>query len=176
MKRPQADYRFIEQMHDLHYESLLRYVMGFVGDLEAARDIVNDAFLNMWHYREKIDPNGPVRAYLFRVSKNKSLNYLKHRSVELKNRESIALYMVTDNQPEEEPAEEYDAYIERLRAVLEHLPESQREVITRICIDGQLQKEVARTMNISINTVKTHLLRGMKNLRAEMMKIYTFFI
>ncbi len=50
----------------------------------------------------------------------------------------------------------------------EKLPEKQKEVVFKCCIEGKLYRETAQEMQISENTVKTHLLRAMKFFRQEL--------
>lgn len=51
---------------------------------------------------------------------------------------------------------------------LKSCPEKQKEVVFKCCIEGKLYRETAQEMQISENTVKTHLLRAMKFFRQEL--------
>lgn len=64
--------------------------------------------------------------------------------------------------------EELESRLERVRRLFEKLPEKQKEVVFKCCIEGKLYRETAQEMQISENTVKTHLLRAMKFFRQEL--------
>ena len=71
----------------------------------------------------------------------------------------------------ESAAEELDDYekrLERLEEKLALLSEKQREALVKCVVDGKKYKEVAEEMNISLNTVKTHITRALKFLRDEL--------
>jgi RNA polymerase sigma factor (sigma-70 family) len=44
-----------------------------------AADIVQDVFVNVWHKRESLNPEGHIEAYLFTTAKNLALNWKRNR-------------------------------------------------------------------------------------------------
>lgn len=58
--------------------------------------------------------------------------------------------------------------IVRLREKMKELPEKQREVLTLCFMQGKSYQEVADGLGVSVNTVKTHIKRGLKFLRDEL--------
>ena len=150
-----------EGLFDLYYKDLTGFVYGFVNDLEVARDLVHDIFLNLWKNRSVLNPDRSVKSYLFTIARNSALNYLKHQRVIAINEWQVAdEYENTDGDEEE-----LEERLKRVRKRLEELPEKQRAVVLRCYVEGKMYKEVAAEFNISENTVKTHLMRGMKFLR-----------
>ena len=68
----------------------------------------------------------------------------------------------------EEEAEDEGEKIVRLREKMKELPEKQREVLTLCFMQGKSYQEVADGLGVSVNTVKTHIKRGLKFLRDEL--------
>ena len=64
--------------------------------------------------------------------------------------------------------DDYEQRMARLNEKLEDLPEKQREVLMKCFVEGQTYKDVADEMGISVNSVKTHISRGLKFLRNEL--------
>lgn len=71
-------------------------------------------------------------------------------------------------QDAEEKLDDYEQRMARLNEKLDELPEKQREVLMKCFVEGQTYKDVAEGMGISVNSVKTHISRGLKFLRSEL--------
>lgn len=152
-----------EKLFRLHFANLTGYVYGFVKSEEAAKDIVHDAFLTLWNNRGRVDTSYSLKAYLFTLSQNYALNYLRHRRVVVANEREIGEWF------ESAPGEwnEYEWRLACLAEKLPELPEKQREVLHKCIIEGKKYKEVAEELGVSPNTVKTHITRALKFLRDE---------
>src|SRR5437867_6251644 len=70
-----------ESAFEACYVDLCEYVLRLVGSAEAAEDIVNDLFLQLWHTRGVRDQDRLSRPYLYAAARNRALKYLRHRRV-----------------------------------------------------------------------------------------------
>jgi RNA polymerase sigma-70 factor (ECF subfamily) len=59
----------------------------------------------------------------------------------------------------------------RLAKAMQELPEKQRLAITLFAIEGRPQKEVAETLECSVEAVKWHVFQGRKRLK-DLLKGY----
>ncbi|MGH7554201.1 MAG: RNA polymerase sigma factor [Longimicrobiales bacterium] len=64
-----------------YWRPLVAFSLGFVRDLDNAEDVVQEAFVRVWQRRCDWQPNGSVRSYLYRVTRNISLNERRAREV-----------------------------------------------------------------------------------------------
>jgi RNA polymerase sigma-70 factor (ECF subfamily) len=55
------------------------FVSQYVKDSMMAEDIAQEAFIALWNNRDSIDPENNLRNYIFTISKNKALNYMRTR-------------------------------------------------------------------------------------------------
>lgn len=162
--RPSLDDNAFSQLYKAYFTTIAQFVAGYVKDEEAAKDIAQDVFLILLNNRQKIDTSYPVKAYLVTLARNRALDYLKHRQVQEINQREIAEW--TKNTPEDwKTIEERE---NRLREKMQQLTEKQRTAITKCVVDGKTYQEAAEEMGISVNSLKTHLARGLAFLRAEM--------
>lgn len=163
---PQAHFnkRDFELLFETHFEDLMAFVYGYVRNQEVSRDIVHDAFMALWRRREVLDKRLSPKAYLYKLSRNMSLNYIRHRRVILTNEQSI----ITHEKDIRQEMDDYDRSYEILAKFVNKLPEKQREVIKMCFVEGKMYKEIAADLGISVNTVKTHLKRAMQFLRSEL--------
>ena len=148
-------------LFETQFERLMAFVCSYVGDEEAAKDIVQDAFLTLWNNRRKLDKSLSVKSYLFAIAQNYALNYLRHRKVVADNEEPLSHYLLQ----EDEPVENREKLLAALDEKLKELPPQQRTILEKCVIQNKKYKEVADELGISVNTVKTHLARALKYLR-----------
>ena len=153
-----------ESLFKSHFGDLVGFVCSYVNDEEVAKDIVHDVFLVVLKNQKKLDTSYSLKSYLFTLSKNYALNYLKHlRVVAMNEREVVEALQNAD-----EELDDYEQRMARLNEKLDELPEKQREVLMKCFVEGQTYKDVADEMGISVNSVKTHISRGLKFLRNEL--------
>ena len=141
--------------------SLVRLARLFVDDRDAAEDIVQEAFLRLARRAGNIDAVERAPAYLRSIVLNlardhnrRGLVSLRHqatrgRDVDVDVDASVADQLVRS----EEHAKVLDA--------VRQLPHRQRDCITLRYFEELPLDEIAATLGLSVNTVKTHLQRGM---------------
>lgn len=153
-----------EDMFRSYFQDLMRFVCSYVNDEEVAKDIVHDVFFAVLRNKKHLDASYSMKSYLFTLSRNYALNYLKHlRVVAMNEREVVE---VLENTGDE--LEVYEERVSRLNEKMAELPEKQREVLIKCFVDGRKYQEVADEMEISVNSLKTHISRGLKFLRNEL--------
>ena len=111
MKKEIFGYQSFEDLFNQYFEDLMRFVYGYVGNEEVARDIVHDVFLTFWNHREHLDFSWSLKSYLFTLSRNYALNYLRHQKVVAQNEEALMREMESI----QDEWEDYDQKIERLQ-------------------------------------------------------------
>ena len=158
------DNKTFEDLLELHFTKLMGFVFNYVRDEEVAKDIVHDAFLTLWSNRKRLNPVYPVKSYLFTLAQNCALNYLRHLRVVTGNEQTVTELLEAAN----EELDDYEKRLVRLEEKLAQLPEKQREVLVKCVVEGKKYKEVAEELDITVNTVKTHITRALKFLRDEL--------
>jgi RNA polymerase sigma-70 factor (ECF subfamily) len=157
----------------VHYQGLAYNVAYRVlGDPDAAADATQDAFLSAYRAIARFR-GGSFRSWLLRIVTNACYDQLRVK----KRRPTVSL----DADPEldwaewtEDDGEQPDEYAERsslsqaIQRGLGTLPDNQRAVLVLSDIQGMAYKEIARTLGISLGTVKSRLNRGRAKLRDYM--------
>lgn len=161
---PYNDY--FSELFDHYSAGLLYYARQFVSSPEDAEDIVHDAFVDLWEKKERID-YGTAMSYLFRVTRNDCLDYLKRLKTRTKYQERI---IAENNLPD---AFDIDLYVyselnERIEAAIAKLPPQQKAAFVKNRIDKKTYAEIAKEMDISPRTVDKHIQLAVKTLRIEL--------
>jgi RNA polymerase sigma-70 factor, ECF subfamily len=133
---------------------VFRFALYLSGDRSQAEDITSETFVRVWTSAQKVELS-TVKGYLFTIARNLFLHGVrsKARHVELdpKLTDSLAGPHVQAEQKEE------------LRAVLaglQELPEIDRAALLMRSLDGMAYEEIARTLGISLASVKVKIHRA----------------
>jgi len=151
---------------DRYERPLVRYAQSIVGDLESARDAVQETFI-----RYTRDPSAPCGAGAERHTEAWLFTVCRHRAIDHQRKFSRIIPMTfTEDRPDPEPGpaatlESRDTQASLLR-LLDHLSENQREVI-RLKFQNDLSyKEIADVTQLTVTNVGFLLHTGLKKLRA----------
>lgn len=154
-----------EAFHELYrtsFNKLQKYAMRYLYDWNEAEDLVQDAFFSLWSHPERYNEKQPVFYYLLGIVKNNCLNYLRSLDIQYKHQDKIIEAMLFSNI--EDPEIDEDIH-DRLKHILDLLPEKQREVLLLHVVEKKKVREIAEQMNIAETTVKTHFQRALAILR-----------
>ena len=156
-------------------DKYIRFAYFYVLDQQIAEDLVMDSFLYYWENRNRIDTNGNLQAYILRILKHKSLDYLKlqkiHNEIHKKIQED-ALWDLNKNIVSLEQLEPYEIITEEChRLVLnavKQLPWKTREIFLMSRIKNMKNVEIAEEMSLSEKTVEYHMTKALKFLRLKL--------
>ncbi len=148
-------------------EAYRRPVFGYLvrnGVAEADRDdIFQSIFLKVHAAAESYDPTRPLGPWLFTIVANTVRNHFRAQAVPITTVPRDDPLDPLDP-PDPNPGPEHIAEIRETIAWLEEallaLPLAQREVLLLITIVGLRQQDAASSLNLPLNTVKTHLRRA----------------
>lgn len=140
-----------------------------LGDREAARDAVQDAFVRCWAHRHETGTVGNLEAWVFTVLLNAARDARRRRTV--RRASSLpaeeALPVQTREIDPAVAAEKNDA-VARVRAALLRLPLEEREVFL-LRENGDLPfGEIARLTGVPVGTAKSRMRLALHRLRAAL--------
>ncbi len=79
----------IRELMFQYTELLIRIAYGYVKDTHTAEDIVQEVFIKFYHQQENYEERGEVKAFLIKMTVNKSKDYLKswtYKKILIKNK------------------------------------------------------------------------------------------
>jgi RNA polymerase sigma-70 factor (sigma-E family) len=136
--------------------SLARF---FVEDRTAAEDLVQEAFIRLSRSAGRIRDPERAAAYLRSIVINLARDHNRRGLVSLRHRPPA----VPDEPSAEETAAARESRLEVV-AALHELPRRQRDCVAlRYYLELSVE-DIARTLGLSPNSVKTHLQRGLRSL------------
>lgn len=156
-------------LYNTYSKELKKFVQRYVHSDSIAEDIVHDLYAKIWEHRGSMAHVQNLEAYLFRMAKNKTLDYLrKIKRIELMPDDLIKEFGNYNEGVDQFILEkEYFAF---LKDELDKLPETSKRVF-HLCREmGKTYQEVSSELNISKNTVKHHMVATVKRLKKEVLE------
>jgi RNA polymerase sigma-70 factor (ECF subfamily) len=159
----QADKKAFSQLMSRHLGSLVLFAMRYFPQRSDAEDIAQETFIRLWCKAPVWQDRGvSIKAWLFRVAYNQSIDQLRKQRLEYK--------------PDcDENIVDESAFIERLmdaennlavqKIALDALPERQKTAIALCAIRGLSNGEAASVMGISVDALESLLARGRRKLK-----------
>lgn len=151
---------------------LIRYAAGITGDLEAARDVVQETFLRL--SREPADAGPRMAAWLFTVCRNRALDACRknHRMIPTEPHE-MDIRAGRESSPAAALEQKEDA--RRLTEMVAALPPNQRDVI-RLKFDAGLSyREISEITKLSVSNVGFLIHTAVKTLRENWQQTETAY-
>ncbi len=156
--------RALGQLMDLCWPELVRYAARQLRDVEIARDVVQEAFIQVWERRRSWRPRGSARAYLYRI--------VRHLVIDEKRKSGVRRRWLERQDPADTtrpatPAEVLDARIlaDAFEAAVASLPERRREVFELVFQRGLSHAEAGAVMGISVPTVANQMSAALRAVR-----------
>jgi RNA polymerase sigma-70 factor, ECF subfamily len=149
-----------------YYARLVRMSEGMLGERAPAEEIAQDVMLELWRRREALVVETSLQAYLFRATRNRTLNHLRHEKVVNRGSVFAAPEMSVQPQGEDELRNrEIDA---ALRDAMNSLPPRCRAVFELSRVQGLKYAEIATALDISIKTVEAQMGKALRIIRDRM--------
>jgi RNA polymerase sigma-70 factor (ECF subfamily) len=153
------------------YERESRWLLGvalrIVRERQAAEDVLQDAFLQIWKGAGSFNPKlGSGRGWIYTVVRHRALNEVRKAGREVPV-EDDALNALADagQSPFAASASEHDADPESLERCLKTLDEQKRRCIVFAFVDGYTHDQIAKRLGSPLGTVKSAIRRGLLSLK-----------
>jgi RNA polymerase sigma factor (sigma-70 family) len=164
---------------------LRNFIRKRVADSSEAEDILQDVFYELVEASRMMKPIEQVSAWLFRVARNKIIDFFRKKRPEAtingpvaaaEDSESLTLEDLLPSSDEgPEAAFARSVLLEELEEALLELPEEQREVFVAHELEGLSFKEIAARTGVGVNTLLSRKHYAVIQLRERLQAIYDEF-
>lgn len=147
--------------------SLARRILA---DDQFAQDAVQEVFLTVWRDASRFDASrGGFSTWLLSMTHHKAVDGVR-REENLRKRRTTADVLETRETDTPRVDDQVWSLLrrERVREVLQTLPDLQREALTLAYFGGYTQREIAGLTATPLGTVKTRMLAGMKRMKESL--------
>lgn len=158
-------------LFEMFFPKVKVFLVKFLKDDKAAEDIAQDIFVKIWSQSPSLPEIRSFNNYLYRMTKNAAINYLRDRKYSLE----ISGLSILDNDDIEQ--EYYRKEKELLiRLAVEQMPPQRRKIFTMSRYQGMSNDEIAKTLGLSKHTIENSLSVTLKELRELMIAFTAFFL
>jgi RNA polymerase sigma-70 factor (sigma-E family) len=155
----------VTALYEQEAVSLVRLARLFTDDRTGAEDIVQEAFIRLFHRAGRIEDRAKSAAYLRSIVLNLVRDLNRRGLMSLRHQDAMI-----DRRTPEEPDQEVvrtESQAEVLEALASLSPRQRECLVLRFYAD-MTEVEIAATLAISPNSVKTHCRRGMEALSEKL--------
>lgn len=149
-----------------YYRPLSVFALKYVGDLETAREIVQDLFVQLYQNRKSLVISTSLKSYLFQAVRNKCLNHIKQQQTQRKHLDQYQSEQKGTIDIEERILETELEH--RIFKIVENLAPQCKNIFTLSRVKGLSNKEIAEKLGISKRTVETQISKALKVLRKNL--------
>ena len=162
----------LETIFRVHGDTLRRFAYRFVRSRDAAAEIVQDVFYNVWRMREQFALREEPVAYLFSATRNRALDILAHEGVRRRWYDEWCLEQLHPGTRRHATPPDEETHLTELHGAIDdalsRMP-ARRQLVCRLrWKDGLSPREIAAQLEIALKTVETQISRGLRELRIRL--------
>ncbi|HJA14350.1 MAG TPA: RNA polymerase sigma-70 factor [Candidatus Butyricimonas faecavium] len=150
-----------------YYAALCSYADRIIKNTIVAEDLVQEVLMNIWKNTKKFPKVDDLTYYLYRATYNQAMMHLRQEKFQERYVQQFLQEENVEFTDEEFADTVREELIRQLYFYIDELPEERRKIIL-LSIKGHSGNEIAKELDISINTVKTQKSRSFKYLRNKM--------
>jgi len=174
-----GDVPSFESVYRYYYPRLNYFAKQYLLDAEASKNIVQDVFTDLWDKRMTLHKDTNLNAWLFTVTKNKSLktisqlksrqnydNYIKSRQLEI-DYKSLSDFDTSNLM--------FDELQTLIESALKKLPPACRKIFEMSRFEDRKNREIAEILNLSIKTVEAQISKALRSLKTDLKDFLPLF-
>lgn len=166
-----GDVTAFEAMIDAEGPRVLNFIRKYVREQDISDDIYQEAWLRIWHKREKMSKPARYRSWLYRIVRHAIYDQLKSENWKVKiefDANPEDLQHLADRSPSPRDLAQHLEWQRLLADEIGQLDDISQEVMALRYGAGLGFREIAQAMNVPQGTVCAKLYRGINNIRCSL--------
>jgi len=154
-----GNYEAFEEVYDRYYRQLTGNLMKLLKNRDLVGEALQEIFMRLWNNRQNVDPEKPIKAYLFRIGENLVYDAFRRASRDEKMRDYFMAFTTEAYEHIEKTLFEQENR-KMLYDAIEQLP-PQRKRVYRLCkLEEKSYKEISEMLGISTAAVNDHVTKA----------------
>ena len=160
----------LERIYDEHAQALFAYLLRLTGNEADTFDLLQETFVKLAQYPERLRDARDERAFLLRIAHNAAIDLIRRRGARQKYHEAFGaepppLFALTSDP-------DVAAFRQQLASALAELPDEQRAVVHLKLWEGLTFDRIAELLDIPLNTAASRYRYGRDKLRERLRPLY----
>lgn len=169
----QGDEKAYTEIYDRYNGLLYLFAYKRLNNREEAKDIIHELFLSLWANRDSLNLTGSLPAYLYTAVRNRIINLVTRQKVATRYIDSFQNYLNT-NTNDTDHLVRHNELLQFIEKEIAELPPKTRLVFEMSRKTNLTRKEIAEQLQISEETVKSHMHGALKTLRVKFGSLVIF--
>lgn len=169
-----GDHGAYEEIYKRYHVLLYLYAYKKLKDKEAAKDLIQEVFLNLWNKRQTYTIETQLAGYLYRTVRNRAFDIFAHQKVAQQYIDSLQTHLNTDTATTDHLLREKE-----IQTIIDNeialMPKGMREVFELSRKHYLSHKEIATQLNMSEEAVNKQIKRALRTLRVRL-GLFTYLL
>ena len=163
-----------QDIYNQYSRLVYNVALNYVQNIEDAEEITQDVFVQVHHSLEKFEEKSTVKTWLYRITINKCLDFIKHKNSKKRffifgnKSQNQTEYLNTTNFEHPGILLENQENAAQLYAVINELSENQKTAFILAKIDGLSNSEIAAIMQLTVSSVESLIFRAKTTLKEKL--------
>jgi len=154
-------------IYERYCKRLYGFVLRYIKQEADAEEIVQEVFIKIWEARTKIDVYSSFESFLFTIAYNATISLFRKRISEKKYLEHLKSLQQIEDAPDVISEIHFNELNKKVQALLNELTPRQKEIFQLSREEGLTHEEIAKKLDISVNTVKKHIANTLAFLKSK---------
>ena len=164
----EGDRTAFAEIYDRYNGLLYTFTYKRLQDREEAKDLIHELFFKLWENHSSIDIRVSVSAYLYGALRNNMLKLMAKSKVANLYIDSFQHYIDSDPNNTTDHLVRHNELQSFIDNEIANLPPRTRHVFELSRKANYSRKEIAEELNISEETVKSHMKTALKTLKSKL--------
>ncbi len=157
----------IESLYREYHKTLCNVAYTIVKDKDAAQDIIQNVFIQIWRKKDQTTISTSIKGYLIKATINASIYYVRSskRRIHLEEESAKGKPLAFNNSEDKLRENELE---EKIKEALFRLPLKCRTIFLLNRYEGMKYKEIAEQLGLSLKTVENQMSIALEKLRRDL--------
>ncbi len=156
------------ELFDLYRQMVYRTALAITADQDAANDLLQDVFLRLYRFADRIDIQRPIEPWLYRMTANLSYTWVKRNRRWFHPLEDFAEWLSGSGKNSTYDIVERRDDWDQVQLAVSSLPIAQRVVVVLYYLNDLSLQEISGILDIPVGTVKSRLHYGRQLLKKRL--------
>ena len=153
-----------------YHARLSRFTGRFLADEQLAEELVMNVLLRIWKGRHRITNPATFNAYLYKAMRNEIISALRRKKI------ALAPLEPGPAEPQVHTDYEYRSLEAAYETCIDKLPPRRREIFVMSHKQGMTYPQIARELNISLDTVQKQIGAAIRTIRKELQTTFLLLL
>ncbi len=76
-----GDEKTFEIFFKMEFDNIVHFINAYLNNPQASQDIAQESFISFWNKRDYINEHLNIRSYIFKIARNKTLNWIRDNHI-----------------------------------------------------------------------------------------------